>query len=123
MGESLMCTGLQAGQYEGVLTGADATEIEAVHKGKIVGVAKLGPDPTNDAAQRVSLDLPMDVLSDGVQVIGLRSTATGEVLDRITLMAGSALEEDVRGELALLRDELEMLKHAFRRHCAETGQD
>ena len=46
-----------------------------------------------------------------------------DVLDRITLMAGSALDEDVRGEIALLRDELEMLKRAFRRHCAETGQD
>jgi hypothetical protein len=58
-----------------------------------------------------------------VQVVGLRSTASGEVLDRITLMAGSALQEDIRGEMALLRDELEMLKRAFRRHCAETGQD
>ena len=26
-------------------------------------------------------------------------------------------------ELALLRDELDLLKHAFRRHCAETGED
>lgn len=123
MGEALICTGLEAGQYEGLLTGAGATEIEAVHKGKIVGVAKIGPDPSDDAAQRVSLALPLEVLSDGVQVVGLRSTATGEVLDRITLMAGSALDEDIRGEVALLRDELEMLKRAFRRHCAETGQD
>lgn len=123
MGEALVRTGLEAGCYTGVLTGAGQTEIEALHKGRIVGVAKIGPHPTEDNAQRISLDLPVDVLSDGVQVIGLRSTATGEVLDRITLMAGDALEEDVRAEVALLRDELEMLKRAFRRHCAETGQD
>lgn len=123
MSEALVCTKLDGGRYEGVLTGADQTEIEALHKGRIVGVAQVGPHPTEDGAQRVSLDLPSEVLSDGVQIIGLRSTATGEVLDRVTLMAGSAMEEDIRGELALVREELEMLKRAFRRHCAETDQD
>jgi hypothetical protein len=123
MVETLVCTGLRAGRYEGVLAGADQTEIEALHRGKIIAIAKLAPHPKEDGAMAVSLDLPMDVVSDGVQVVGLRSTASGEVLDRITLMAGSALDEDIRGEIALLRDELEMLKRAFRRHCAETGQD
>lgn len=123
MTETLICTTLQAGRYQGVLTGAAQTEIEALHRGRIVGVARIGPHPDETDAMMVSLDLPAEVLSDGVQVVGLRSTATGEVLDRITLMAGTALDEDVRGELALLRDELEMLKRAFRRHCAETGED
>lgn len=123
MAEALVRTTLSAGRYEGVLTGAGQTEIEALHKGRIVGVAQITAHPTEASALQVALDLPADVLSDGVQVIGLRSTATGNVLDRITLMAGSALDEDIRGELSLLRDELEMLKRAFRRHCADTGQD
>ncbi|WP_224816539.1 hypothetical protein [Hasllibacter sp. MH4015] len=123
MAETLTCGDLQAGRYEGILTGAGQTEIEALHKGRIIAVAQITPHPTESGAQRVAIDLPADILSDGVQVIGLRSTATGEVLDRITLMAGTALDEDIRGEMALLRDELEMLKRAFRRHCAETGQD
>lgn len=124
MTESLIRTSLKAGRYEGILTGADQTEIEALHKGRIVGVAQLTPHPTETGnTMQVALMLPADVLSDGVQVVGLRSTATGEVLDRITLMAGSALDEDVRGEITLLRDELEMLKRAFRRHCADTAQD
>jgi hypothetical protein len=67
---------------------------------------------------RVSLDLPAEVLSDGVQVVALRSTVTGSVLDRVTFLAGDALEEDLRAEIALLRDELEMLKTAFRRHVS-----
>lgn len=54
-------------------------------------------------------------------MIALRSVASGEVLDRITLMSGAPLDEDIRAEVALLRDELEMLKRAFRRHCAEMG--
>jgi len=123
MTETLVCTTLSAGRYEGVLKGAEQTEIEALHRGKIIGIATLAPHPKEVDALAVSLDLPQEVVSDGVQVVGLRSTASGEVLDRITLMAGSALDEDIRGEIALLRDELEMLKRAFRRHCAETGQD
>lgn len=123
MAEALVRTTLQAGRYEGVLTGAGQTEIEALHKGRIVGVAQVTTHPDEPGAMQVALDLPADVLSDGVQVVGLRSTATGEVLDRITLMAGSALDEDIRGEITLLRDELEMLKRAFRKHCADTAQD
>lgn len=123
MAESLVRTLLQAGRYEGVLTGAGQTEIEALHRGRIIGVAQVTDHPSEAGAMHVALDLPADVLSDGVQVVGLRSTATGEVLDRLTLMAGSAMDEDIRGELTLLREELEMLKRAFRRHCADTGQD
>ena len=51
----------------------------------------------------------------------MRAVPGGTVLDRITLMAGAALDEDIRAEIALLRDELELLKSAFRRHCAETA--
>jgi hypothetical protein len=53
-----------------------------------------------------------------VQVVSLRSTLTGAVLDRVTLLAGDALDEDIRAEVVLLRDELEMLKRAFRRHVS-----
>lgn len=123
MAEVLVRTTLQAGRYEGVLTGAGQTEIEALHKGRIVGVAQVTKHPDDPGAMHVALDLPTDVLSDGVQVVGLRSTATGEVLDHITLMAGSALDEDIRSEMSLLREELEMLKRAFRRHCADTESD
>lgn len=123
MAEALVRTSLQAGRYEGVLTGAGQTEIEALHKGRIIGVAQVTAHPTEPGAMRVALTLPPDVLSDGVQVVGLRSTASGDVLDRVTLMAGSALDDDIRSEVSLLREELEMLKRAFRRHCAETGQD
>lgn len=123
MTETLVRTTLQAGRYLGVLTGAGQTEIEALHNGRIVAVAQLTAHPDEPGAMQVALELPTDVLGDGVHVVGLRSTGTGDVLDRITLMAGSALDEDIRGELALLRDELEMLKRAFRRHCADTAQD
>jgi hypothetical protein len=73
---------------------------------------------TGEGATRVSVEFPAEILSDGVQVVALRSTVTGAVLDRVTLLAGDALDEDIRAEVALLRDELEMLKRAFRRHVS-----
>lgn len=114
--ETLSQVGLHAGKYEGVFEGPLETGLEAVHNGKVVAVARMVGLPDQPGAVRVTVDLPPEVLSSGVQVIALRSTTTGEVLDRVTLMAGDALDDDVRGEIALLRDELEILKAAFRRH-------
>ena len=119
--ESLTRVRLSGGQYEGLLTAADGAGVEAVVEGRVIATASVSQDPDRAASWRVALDLPADVISDGVKVIALRSIASGEVLDRVTLMSGAPLDEDIRAELALLRDELEMLKRAFRRHCAETG--
>lgn len=46
--------------------------------------------------------------------------AGGVTLARFTLVAGQALEEDIRAELNLLRAELDLLKRAFQRHCRES---
>ncbi|AHM03541.1 hypothetical protein roselon_01150 [Roseibacterium elongatum DSM 19469] len=116
--ETLTQTGLQAGQYQAVFEGPPETGLEAVHHGKVIAVARMVGIPDQPGAVRVSVDLPAEVLSSGVQVIAMRSTTTGEILDRITFMAGDALDDDLRGEIALLRDELEILKAAFRRYVA-----
>jgi len=119
--ETLTRVRLQGGRYEGLYTGPRAAAFEAVHEGKVVAVAEVTEETGLAGRWRVALDLPPSVIADGVQVIALRSTGSGAVLDRITLMAGAPLDEDIRADLALLRDELEMLKRAFRRHCVETG--
>lgn len=120
--ETLIRVRLQGGRYEGILSCADqgGTAIEAVHDGRVIAAAILIPEDATRNSWRVTVELPADIIGEGVQIIALRSSATGQVLDRITLMAGAPLEEDIRVELALLRDELEMLKRAFRRHCSET---
>lgn len=121
-GESLIRVRLQGGRYEGLLTCANSvgTGIEAVHEGRVIAAATVSPEEARPGNWRAVVELPSDVIGEGVQVITLRSIATGAILDRITLMAGAPLDEDIRVELALLRDEVEMLKRAFRRHCAET---
>lgn len=122
-GENLVQVRLTGGRYEGLLTAPEGTGIEALHLGNVVAAAQVTADTDRADTYRVTLDLPASVVADGVQIISLRSTLSDTVLGRITLMAGSALDEDFRNEIALLRDELEMLKRAFRRHCVETGQD
>lgn len=112
---------LHGGRYEGLYGGPVGASVEAVHAGAVVAVAQVQPADTASGRGRVAIDLPASVIGDGVQVITLRSVLTGEVLDRITLLSGAPLDEDIRAEVALLRDELEMLKRAFRRHCSDTG--
>jgi hypothetical protein len=120
--ESLVKLSLEAGRYRGELVAPHDTGIEAVHHGRVVAAARL--TRTTEDAERVfvSVDLPSEILSDGVQVVALRSTVTGAVLDRITLLAGDALDEDLRAEVGLLRAELEMLKRAFRQHVSAQSE-
>jgi hypothetical protein len=114
--EKLVKVAFQAGRYEGELHAPDDTGIEAVHDGRVIAAARLTHPDGGASGTRVSIDFPAEILSDGVQVVSLRSTVTGAVLDRITFLAGDILDDDIRAEIALLRDELEMLKRAFRRH-------
>jgi hypothetical protein len=119
--EALTRVRLHGGRYEGLYSGPPEVGIEALHQGQVIAVAKITPEDAVPSRFRIALDLPPSVIGEGVQVITLRSTLSGSALDRITLMAGDPLDEDIRAEVALLRDELELLKHAFRRQAAATG--
>ena len=46
---------------------------------------------------------------------------TGMMLNSFALLFGEVLAEDIRAEMGLLREELDLLKSAFRRHCVETS--
>lgn len=113
---------LKAGLYEGRLktNGAQVPVIELVHLDRVVGHAEV--TQTDDGA-RLTAQIPASVLNDGVQIVTFRTASDGTVLDRVTFLMGSGLDDDFRGELALLREEVELLKRAFRRHCVETGAD
>lgn len=117
-GERLVKIALEGGRYEGELEAEADTGIEALHDGRVIAAGRLTRTEGTPATFRVTVDLPVEVLSDGVQIVTLRSTRTGAALDRVTFLAGDALDADLRAELALLRDELEMLKRAFRRHVS-----
>ena len=122
MAEMLLTkTRIQAGIWEGVLTGAEVVpDIEVMHLSRPVAGATLREDP--DAAGRylVRVPIPVELLSDGVQTFVITNKATDERLASFSIVTGQPLDEDFRAEMDLLRAELDMLKRAFRRHCVET---
>ena len=65
--------------------------------------------------------IPPEVISDGVQTFVISDAGTDAVISTFSLLAGDVLDHDLRAEISLLRAELDMLKRAFRRHCAETA--
>jgi len=119
---SLIKTRIHAGIWEGVLTGtAETPEILVTHLERPVNTVAVSPDPISADTWSVKIAIPPDVLTDGVQTFLIFDAATDKQLNSFTVITGVPLEDDIRGELDLLRAELDMLKRAFRRHCVETA--
>ena len=120
---TLTKTRLAGGVWEGVLSGgtpgAAPPRIEVTHlQERLEGVEVVVCPGTEERVLRVPV--PADRIADGVQTFLIRDGESGEVLDSFALLAGEALSQDIRAEMALLRAELDLLKQAFRRHCRET---
>jgi hypothetical protein len=113
-----------AGAWEGVVrAGAaarDRPDIEVSHQGQTVAHV-LTADPEDDAIWNLRIVVPVEMMSDGVQVFLIADREAGETLASFTIVTGEPLAEDIRAEVELLRAELDMLKRAFRRHCLETS--
>lgn len=119
---TLTKTRMIAGVWEGIFAGViDAPPpIAVTHHGEQVdGAAVKKAAQSDDWVLHVPF--PAHLLADGVQTFLISDVETGETLNSFTLLAGEALAEDIREEMALLREELDMLKSAFRRHCVETS--
>ena len=118
---TLTQTRIFEGWWEGVLDGArdNAPALEAWHLDRQLDGVAVQPMPGATGKQVVRFPIPALILSEGVQTVLFR--LGGEVLAQFTLIAGLPLEEDLRAEISLLRAELDVLKRAFRRHCAETA--
>ncbi len=94
-------------------------DIEVTHLERpIAGVQVIESESAGFWILRVQI--PAEVIADGVQTFLIRDRRTGVTLDSFALMSGDALGYDIRAEMALLREELDLLKRAFRRHCLET---
>ena len=121
---TLVKTRIQAGIWEGVLSGGlgtgEAPQIEVLHLEQPIKSVAIAADPEQAGAWNVKIAIPPDLLSDGVQTFVIRDAEDGEKLGSFAVLTGEPLEDDIRGELDLLRAELDMLKRAFRRHCLET---
>lgn len=120
--------GLKGGLWRGRLEGLAVRPARVVlaHHGAVVAEAQLEGD--GEGAWLVQVDLPGDVLSDGVQTLLLRTDhgasgedlqPGGEVLARLSLLAGQPLDEDLTAEISALRAELELVKRELRRLAVE----
>lgn len=120
----LIETRIRAGIWEGVLKsdiGGAAPEIEVVHLDKRLAGATVASLPDRAGHWLLRLPIAAEHLSDGVQTFVVRNTATGSTLGHFTIHTGTDDRGDLRAEVDLLRAELDLLKRAFRRHCAETA--
>jgi hypothetical protein len=114
-------TRIRAGIWEGVLRSSKADlTIDVVLQGE--GVAGVSQTPIPDRAGEWAVRVPIaaEHLSEGVQTYLIREMPSAETLAHFTIITGVAMEDDLRAEVDLLRQELDMLKRAFRRHCLET---
>lgn len=106
---------LQAGTWHVLLgdAGKSPPSISAFHAGRALPDLKCtsGDHP---GEWRISLKVPQDALNDGMQTLVLQ-LADGTIIGSLPILAGAPLEDDLRSEIALLRDELDILKAAFRR--------
>jgi len=120
---TLTKTRLFEGVWEGVLeyqgAGNFQPQIEVMHLQKPVTGVEVVEDP-EQKLWVVRVPIPAELIADGVQTFLINDKKTGEVLNSFALMSGDALSYDIRAEVTLLREELDMLKRAFRRHCLET---
>lgn len=113
-------TGMKSGIWRGLLTGSRAIpKVLVTHLGKPVADVTLTASKEKDT-WLVQVPVPPEAVSDGVQTILISDMETHVELGSFALIAGEALEDDLRVEVDLLRAELDMLKSAFRRHCSET---
>jgi len=120
---TLTKTRLFEGVWEGVLTyggtGNFQPQIEVTHLQTPVGGVEVTEKPEENLWV-VRVPIPAEMIADGVQTFLIRDKRSGETLNSFALLSGEALSYDIRAEVILLREELDMLKRAFRRHCLET---
>ena len=108
---------VRAGRWEGLWSGAAEPALSVSHQEADLPGLEIAAE---DAGKwRLSLPIPAELLSEGVQTFVIR--VGGETVGHFTIVTGVPLEDDLRAEIDLLRAELDLLKRAFRRHCVETG--
>lgn len=114
---------IQAGVWEGVLeigTLPELPELEVSHLAKPVSGFTIEADPEASGRYLVRVPIPVDLLCDGVQTFVITEKTSGEKLAHFSMVTGQPLDDDILAEMDLLREELDMLKRAFRKHCLET---
>lgn len=112
-------TQIKAGIWQGDLVdaGDEVPDLCITHLGQALEDVTCERDNTHNI-WRVSVSIPPAMISDGVQTFVV-SDSGGSTLSTFSIIAGEPLADDLRAEISLLRNELDLLQTAFRRHCSE----
>ncbi len=111
---SHLLEGVWTGEVDGLSTMPD---IEVTLHDRIVNGVGVGPG--EDGTWLIHVPVPPEAVTDGSHSF-LVTMGNGDLLATFTIIAGETVAEDLRAEIGLLRDELDMLKKAFRKHVLET---
>ncbi|SPH16711.1 hypothetical protein DEA8626_00222 [Defluviimonas aquaemixtae] len=119
-GITLRASGIRSGHWEGEIEaqGDVPPSVEIWHMEQRLDGAEIAPSG-EPGRWRARVPIPPEALNDGVQTFLVSDGASNARIGQFTIIAGVPLEEDIRAEIGLLRAELDILKKAFRRHCAE----
>lgn len=115
---------LQDGVWHGELSGAPlpggrAPDLVVTWRDEDLGSPEVAAVPEKEGRWTVRFAVPAACVTDGVQSFTLRERVSGRRLAAFALIAGEPAADDLVAEVALLRAELDMLKRAFRAHCAD----
>ena len=99
-------TSLQSGTWHGILRGSHRLpQLSVTHLGREVpGISVI--ETKEEGTWLVEVPIPAHLLSDGVQTVVISDEQTGRTLNSFSVIAGEALDDDLRAEIDLLRAEL-----------------
>ncbi len=110
-------TRLTDGVWQGDLVGVPDTAVVTVSiRGNVLD--DFDAEAADDDALRLSVRIPSKHISEGVNTFVISSDDAP--VGNFTLIAGDLAGDDLRAEVDLLREELDLLKKAFRSHVRET---
>ena len=116
-GWSVAASRLEAGVWTLRLEGGKgAPKIEVVHRHRPLD----GVETSSEAgATVVTVPLPVEILTEGASSVHAVEKGSGTVLASLTISAGAPVSEDLVDEIALIRDELELVKRVIRRRFSD----
>ena len=111
------------GIWRGLLTAEKSgasTSFSVELNGALVEGTRISAGPS-DREWVIDIPIPNHAIGDGVHTFLIFVDGNSVPVGSFCVSAGRAMEYDLQVEVALLREELEILKRAFRRHIHNAG--
>jgi len=115
---NLLRNSIDAGVWRGEFSGfSQEPAVVVVHIGQALD--DVNTRQLENGNWEISVPIPASTLSDGVKTF-LVQEGIGNTIASFNIIAGEPFAQDLRAEINLLREELDLLKSAFRRFVSET---